>query len=130
MKASNQQKVTAYQHVLAMYKAKKLGAFSSGGCVYRDRNRRCAVGCFFNDAQLDDISKQRLNSSTSVSVLADRIGKKNIERVTGLDVATLMDLQLEHDNACDYEIEEVRRGDLDTEFAKYLQRRIAHWSMS
>jgi hypothetical protein len=92
----------AYQHVLARFRAGKLGAMKpTGGCVYQEEgvDKNCAVGCLFTQAQLDDIKARGLNSSAGVTRLANDIGLDNIEAVTGLKLADLMEMQGMHDKA-------------------------------
>lgn len=106
--------------------AGRLGAAGRAGCAYRHGKKNCAVGCFFNKAQLDDIGKRLLNIRTPVRVLALRIGKENIEHVTGLELDELAELQLRHDRDADSGLFVTRS--MGSNFAAYVRSRIAYWS--
>jgi hypothetical protein len=93
-------RLQAYKQVLASFEAGKLGAVNSDdSCVYRANGRYCGAGCLFTEAQLDDIYDRGLNGYTSIQTLSKKIGKKNIEYVTGLTLAELATLQMKHDEA-------------------------------
>ena len=127
-------RLQAYKHVLAMFKAKRLGAYSSKdrSCAYRLDERRCAVGCFFTEAQLDDITERRLNIKAGVSQLAAIIGQKNIEHVTGLTLKELIDLQSYHDSeaANDWNKSGIRDGLKTSRFYKFVTEKIQNLSGS
>lgn len=121
-------KLEAYRHVLQAYYAGILGAFSAGACAYRRGNRRCAVGCLFNDAQLEDLKARKLNAKATIGIVAGVIGKKNIEHVTGLSMPELLDLQNRHDRDADTglggDAPALRKGQPGTDFQKFLLRKI------
>jgi len=99
----------ALQHILSEFDAGRLGAEDGfGGCVYRAVKpeadgtfKHCAVGCLFNDAQLDDIQTRGLNASSTIDYVALFVGQKNIEHVTGLDLEELLHIQRMHDHWLD-----------------------------
>lgn len=97
-------KLEAYQQVRKAFLDGKLGAmakeshtFGSAFCVYRSENGlNCSVGCLFTAEQLDDICSRGLNSRTIGEVI-NKIGRRNIEYVTGLSEYDLAYMQSEHD---------------------------------
>ena len=95
-------KLQAYQHVLDSVTAGRVDPQRMFNCQYRQRlpgggQLNCGVGCLFNEAQLNDIEKRKLNHEL-VDELGNEIGLKNITEVTGLGLDELTELQLQHDN--------------------------------
>lgn len=97
MEIKTPSKLDQYKKLLKMAEAGKLGAFDEYEvCMYRYGDKRCAVGALFNNAQLDDIQKRRLNTM-SIRVVASDIGRRNIETVTGFTLDELETIQDQHD---------------------------------
>lgn len=92
----------AINHIIAQLDAGNLGAVNNlSACSYSLKKsdgeyRYCAVGCLFNKVQLDDIALKGLNS-VNIGVLAEHIGRKNVEYVTGLSLEDAKRIQKEHD---------------------------------
>ena len=91
------------KHIIKQAKAGKIGPkgseWSSGSCHYKYLSgNHCAVGCLFSANQLKDIERRDFNS-TSIAMVAQEIGQKNIEAVTGMTVRELVKLQRLHDLA-------------------------------
>lgn len=112
-----QTKLAALEKVLEGIQSGTVNPSVMGTCRYHDdvTYLRCGVGILFNDAQIEDIKKRRLNGA-SVQVLAMTIGRRNIEAVTGMSVDDLRVLQSKHDGCStlsfrkyiESEMEEVR----------------------
>lgn len=112
-----QTKLAALEKVLEGIKSGTVNPSVMGACIYHDdvTYLRCGVGILFNDAQIEDIKRRKLNGA-SVSVLATTIGRRNIETVTGMSVDDLRTLQSKHDGCStmafrkyiESEMEEVR----------------------
>lgn len=98
----------------------KLGAESDTGCVYSRGTRNCGVGALFSQAQIKDIKARSLNN-VPVSTLADEIGKKNLEAVTGFTLMELTKLQRFHDSSAAL----LRRNPETTYMVEWLSQQIA-----
>ena len=117
IKGAQRTQKQAYEHILSELDAGRLGAANSFGCSYVEGKRHCAVGCLFNDAQLADIERRRLNVNFGIRELAHHhIGTENIEAVTGLELFDLILLQRKHDT--DYLT--VRNDPKNSQFRKFI----------
>lgn len=93
-----QTKLAALEKVLEGIKSGTVNPSVMGTCRYHDdvTYLRCGVGILFNDAQIKDIKRRKLNGA-SVTVLEWTIGRRNIEEVTGMPMDDLRNLQARHD---------------------------------
>ncbi len=119
------------QRMLDAYNAGTLGALKhvyAGGlgsyntCVYSKGKRTCIVGSIFSPAQLAYIKRRRLMNEYGVYELAEHIGKKNIESVSGMSLRSLNTLQRHHDAS---DIKMVQAGTPGTPLYKALLNMIA-----
>ena len=111
-------KLAAYKKVLSGIKSGIVDPEKMYFCQYREpaTGLQCGVGILFNDAQLNDILERGLNE-WSIRQLANVIGVKNIETVTGLSLKELDDLQTHHDTCCS-----------NVEFEEYVRAKIKEHS--
>ena len=85
-----------------------LGAYSKvNGCMYASEDgRRCAIGFFFTDDQIEYIKDRNLNDNVNVTTLAlEYIGEENLVATTGFNVIIGDLIQTVHD--CAFEDKEV-----------------------
>lgn len=91
----------AFTHMLTAYNAGTLGASKQMAygdtCMYQVGTSTCIVGSLFNQEQLNSLKRRKLNAEP-ISIVAERIGVKNIEFVTGLELYELKKLQGLHDD--------------------------------
>lgn len=117
-------KLQALQHIMSEYLARRLGRSEYGQCLYRsvegNMERHCAVGSLFDKAQLDDLVGRGLNH-TAIWGVTNKIGRENIEAVTGMSVSELKTIQRIHDSEIS---ENVRQGSKGTPFYRYLKEKI------
>ena len=89
-------------HIIAQAEAGTISAKDKrdarfGQCAYvYPSGNNCAVGSLFSKEQLKDIERLELNEM-SIDYVADKIGEKNIEAVTGMTMFELESLQKTHD---------------------------------
>lgn len=130
------------RHIVKRAKLKKIGPktereAAGSTCEYRySSGNNCAVGSLFSKAQLLNIEAKGENES-AILYLADSIGRKNIETVTGMRLKELEKLQDIHDTAvqdegaqparnaviayCEEELKKLKKTSLDDELGDPLK---------
>lgn len=95
----NQRVSEAAKTMLKALEEGRLGAFNGAACVYRQRNlsgteKVCAVGCLFNEQELDEIEERNI-LDLSIGVLQSRVPAM-VNRL-GLRIDDLSAFQRQHD---------------------------------
>jgi len=77
-------------------KADRLGATDGAQCVYRERgsNKRCVIGCLFDDAALDLLDARGLSGDVVGALYTEF---SNLGELLGLTLAQAEELQGHHD---------------------------------
>jgi len=115
---TKQTRLAAYKKIMTAIKAGVVRPSKmQSGCKYRKGARRCGVGALFSDAQLQDLQARGLNHRVIRNV-AEVIGVKNIEYVTGMSLAELHAVQNKHDRCSAW----LTGG--DQEFREYIENTI------
>ncbi len=115
------------RHIIKRAKLKKIGPktereAAGSTCEYRYASgNNCAVGSLFSKAQLMDIDARGENES-AILYVADNIGRKNIEAVTGMSLKELESLQDIHDSAVQDESPQAARNALIKHCEKELEK--------
>jgi hypothetical protein len=120
----------ALSHILTELVAGRLGAIAAPkgeswnkGCAYeavmKGSVKHCGVGCLFTDSQIRSIKTRGLNGS-SIDTVKDDVGTKNLETVTGLKMAELINIQGLHDG----EWQTIQEEPKESKLFKYLNKEL------
>lgn len=115
----------ALKHILSELLGGRLGAADKhSGCQYEAKVDgvivHCGVGCLFNPSQIRSLKQRGINGQDIESV-AEKIGQKNLETVTGLCMDELEDIQGLHDG----EWEDIQKEPKKSDLFAYLKKELA-----